>query len=63
MKTIVSEVEKGQSIAEDGTIIDANFGALSIFARQVNSPFAIGTSNVLTRLISQEAVKLYTGKK
>ena len=63
MKSVISEVEQGESIAEDGTIIDANFGALSVFARQVNSPFLIGTANVLTRLTSEAAVKIYTGQK
>jgi hypothetical protein len=40
-------------------VIDAIFGAESVSARIVNSPYLIGTTNVLLELIAKKAVELY----
>lgn len=59
LKTVVSEVLEDDYICEDGTMIDAVFGGRSVDARIVNSPYLIGTTNTLLRVISQKACEIY----
>lgn len=49
-------------ITENGDVIDAVFGCKSINARIVTSPYIIGTSNTLLKLIQKKAVSVYNGK-
>lgn len=59
MKSVNSEVMDYQLYTEDGTAIDAVFGCLSIAARNVMSPYIIGTTSTLLRLFAKEAVKRF----
>lgn len=59
MKTVFSEVMDYEMRSENGTIIDAVFGAKSIQDRIVHSPILIGTTNVLLELIGQRASDIY----
>lgn len=59
MKTVFSEVLEHDMITESGETIDAVFGALSISNRIVNSPFIIGTTNTLLKIIGSRAVKIF----
>lgn len=63
MKTVFSEIMENKVTAEDGTEIHAIFGAQSIFNRIVNSPFIIGTTNVVLDLVGKKAVRIYNGEK
>jgi len=62
MKTVFGEVLSGKVSTESGQEIDAIFGMGSIYARIVNSPALIGTTNVLLDVIGKAAVKLYREK-
>lgn len=62
LKTVFSEVIEQQMLSEDGGTIDAIFGAKSIDDRIVSSPFVIGTTNTLLRVIAQKAVEMYAGE-
>ena len=59
LKTVFSKVMDYDITAENGTKIDAVFGARSIDDRIVLSPIIIGTTNVVLELIGKEAVKAY----
>lgn len=59
MKTVFSEVMDYEMRAEDGTIIDAVFGAKSIQDRIVLSPILIGTTNTLLEIIGKRACDIY----
>jgi len=61
MKSVVSEVMSHDMITENGEVIDAVFGQLSVDARVVNSINIMGTTNTLLREIGNRAVKLYKG--
>ena len=60
LKTVFGRVFETME-TENGTKIDAVFGAKSVDDRIVNSPYVIGTTNVLLRLMSREACKAYFG--
>ena len=49
MKTVFSEVLDTEMRTESGQEIDAVFGATSISARIVESPFIIGTTTVVIK--------------
>lgn len=59
MKSVVGEVMDYNMTTEDGTEIDFVFGFRSVFARIVNSPTIMGTTNTLLKLIATKASKLY----
>ena len=59
LKTVFSKVMDYDITTENGTKIDAVFGARSIDDRIVLSPIIIGTTNVVLELIGKEAVKAY----
>lgn len=59
MKSVNSEVMDYQLFTESGEPIDAVFGCRSIAARNVMSPYIIGTTTTLLKLIGQRAVRLY----
>ena len=59
LKTVFSEVMDYDMVSENGTTIDAVFGAVSVYNRIVNSPFLIGTTNVLLELIGKKAAEIY----
>lgn len=62
MKTVCGRVMSQEITTESGEIIDAVFGYQSISNRIVNSPFVIGTTNTLLKVISKKAVEIYKGK-
>lgn len=59
MKSVNSEVMNYTMTTEDGEVIDGQFGCRSIAARNVMSPYIIGTANTLLKKFSQNAVKLF----
>lgn len=59
LKTTVGEVFDYDMSAEDGTEIEAIFGAKSIAARIVLSPYIIGTTSKVLELVSDNACKMY----
>jgi hypothetical protein len=59
MKTVFSEIIEEDMVTEDGQLIDAVFGAESIAARIVNSPYVIGTTNTLLQVLAKQAVAAY----
>lgn len=61
LKTVVSEVMEYPVLTEQGETVDAIFGAQSVYNRIVDNPFVVGTTNVLLRLASEKAAKLYFG--
>ena len=63
LKTVFSEVMNYHVRTESGEEVDAIFGAKSVAARIVTSPFIIGTANVVLDLIGKNAVKAYKGLK
>lgn len=59
LKTITGRIMTGRNESEDGVPIDAIFGMESVSARIVGSPFIMGTTNTLMKLISKRAVAAY----
>lgn len=59
LKTTIGEVFEYPIRTESGDEIDAIFGEKSLAARIVNSPFIIGTTTSLLKLIAKRAVELY----
>jgi hypothetical protein len=62
MKSVVGQVMRGRNESLDGKPIDAIFGFTSIANRIVYSPFIMGTTIPLLRLITQRALKAYRGE-
>lgn len=63
MKTVFGDVIEGEMTTESGQKIEAIFGCKSVEARIVNSPFAIGTTSTLLRVIAKKAIDIYRGRK
>lgn len=63
MKTVFGDVIEGEMTTETGQKIEAIFGCKSIEGRIVNSPFAIGTTNTLLKVIARKAIDIYRGRK
>lgn len=63
MKTVFGDVFEKEIVSESGIVIDAIFGAKSIGDRIVNSPFIIGTTSTLLKVISKKAVAAYRNVK
>lgn len=63
MKTVFGDVFEKDIVSESGVKIDAIFGAKSIGDRIVNSPFMIGTTTTLLKIISKKAVAAYNNVK
>ncbi len=59
MKSVTSEVMDYRMFTEDGEEIEAVFGTRSIAARNVMSPYQIGTTVTLLKLFAKRAVKLF----
>lgn len=59
MKSVAGNILDQDYITEDGTVIDTIFGSQSISNRIVNSPYIIGTTTTLLKVIAQKAVKMY----
>lgn len=59
MKSVVSEVMTNDMTTENGEIIDAVFGQLSVDARVVNSINIMGTTNTLLSVLGKKAAKLF----
>jgi hypothetical protein len=58
LKSIVT-VSDNPIITEDGDVVDAIFGARSVSARVVVSPFIIGTVTTLLREVTKQAIAIY----
>lgn len=63
LKTVIGNVIDGEMTTESGEPIEAVFGGKSIEARIVNSPFTIGTTATLLRVIAKQACEIYRGKR
>lgn len=63
LKSEISEVFTNTITTEDGKPIDAFYGAKSLFGRNVYSPFQIGTTVPLLRIISKKMASIYKGKQ
>lgn len=59
MKSVIGEVLDYPVTAESGQEIDAIFGAKSIYNRIVTSPFVMGTTITLLKVIAQKAISIY----
>lgn len=59
MKSVNSEVMDYKLHTEAGEEIDAVFGCRSIAARNVMSPYIVGTTITLLKLFARNAVKLF----
>lgn len=59
LKTVFGRVYEDNVRTESGTPIDAVFGALSVDDRIVTSPFVIGTTTTLLKVIGEKAVEIY----
>lgn len=59
MKSVIGEVLDYSVTTESGQEIDAIFGAKSIYNRIVTSPFVMGTTITLLKVIAQKAVSIY----
>jgi hypothetical protein len=59
MKTVISGIVEEPYRTENGTEIEAIFGAKSIEDRIVNSPYIIGTTTTLLKLIAKKAIEIY----
>lgn len=62
MKSVNAQVMDYQMYTENGEEIEAVFGCKSIAARNVMSPYKIGTTITLLKLFAREVVTLYQGK-
>lgn len=62
LKSVTGDVASDPLRSDDGKEIDAAFGAKSLEARIVNSPFIIGTTATLLKLIGSNASKIYRGE-
>ena len=62
LKSVIGDVMPHALRSEDNRVIDAQFGAKSLEARIVNSPFIIGTTASLLKRIAENAVKVYRGE-
>jgi len=59
LKTVFGKVMTGEVKSESGVIVDAIFGAKSVDDRIVNSPYAMGTTTTLLKVLAKRAVKAY----
>lgn len=59
LKTVFGEIMEHDLLTEDGTKVDAVFGATSVAARIVSSPDIIGTTTTLLKVIAKKAVEIY----
>ena len=59
MKTVFGEILDYDMVSEDGDVIDAVFGAESIAKRIVTSPYIIGTTTTVLKLMAKKAVAIY----
>ena len=62
MKTVFGEIMTNEITTESGKIIDAIFGATSIEARIVHSPYIMGTTAVLLDVVAKRAIAAYYKK-
>jgi len=59
LKSTVGEVFDYDMITTTGNKVEAVFGAKSIAARIVNSPYIIGTTSKLLEVVSDKAIEMY----
>lgn len=62
LKTVFGRVTSGDVKTESGVTIDAIFGAKSLAARIVTSPYLIGTTTTLLIVAAKRVIKAYRGK-
>ena len=63
LKTVFGDVFEKDIVTESGVTVDAIFGAKSVSDRIVLSPFVIGTTATLLKVISKRAVAAYKNIK
>ena len=61
LKTVVATVMSHPPVTESGQVIDAVFGARSVFNRIVTSVYKIGTTASILEKIGRRAVSIYRG--
>lgn len=59
LKTVFGKVQPFEIRTESGIIIDGIFGQKSIYDRIVTSPFVIGTTTTLLKVVAKKAVEIY----
>lgn len=59
LKTVIGRVYNDNVRTESGIQIDALFGATSLAARIVTSPYLIGTTTTLLKVLADRAIKAY----
>lgn len=59
LKTVIGRVYNDNVKTESGIKIDALFGATSLAARIVTSPYLIGTTTTLLKVLADRAIKAY----
>ena len=62
MKSVTGEIMEEDLVTEKGDIIDVWFSLRSVYARIVNSPIDIGSTNTLLKVLGKEMVKAYKGE-
>jgi len=59
LKTVFGKVQPFEIRTESGIIVDGIFGQKSIYDRIVTSPFVIGTTTTLLKVVAKKAVEIY----
>lgn len=59
LKSVVGEVLDEPILTESGKEIDGKFGAISVQARIVSSPYQNGTTSILLDVLAKRAVQAY----
>lgn len=62
LKTIVGEVTPEPMVTESGVLVDAKFGSIAVGARIVRSPYIIGTTSILLKILAKRAARAYRGE-
>jgi hypothetical protein len=63
LKSVISDVFENDIVSETGVVVDAKFSGKSIYNRIVNSPYLIGTTATILKLIAKKAVAAYNNVK
>ncbi len=62
LKSVTGSILDGEYITENGDEIDALYGYKGVSDRIVSSPYIIGTTTTLLKVIAKQAVKIYKSK-
>lgn len=62
LKTVVGEVMEDPLHTESGVEVDAKFGSISVGNRGVGSPYLMGTTSILMKIVQRKMIEAYRGK-